>query len=402
MLLLTPTSIWWASARSAVSASQSKHILWGGIMSKVEVTVQSVSEIHSHPNADRLEIAIILGWNCIVAKGNLKPGDLVVYFPIDSVLPDDLIEKLFKDSKVKPDKGRIRTIKLRGAISQGLAIPADQLLPVGTRWKVGTDVTERLGVTKYEPPETKSPGSNMQPSPKRNQNENFKKYTDIEHLKKYPAELEGREVIVQEKVHGTNFRAGWCPRPARSFWERMLEKIGFWKDRWEFCWGSHNVQLQRKGGSTTSFHQQTAGCDVYTEAVRKYNLEAVLPKGVQVFGEIFGDGVQRNFPYGCKAGERKTVFFDVLLFGEYVPFKTALLMFEQFKLPVPPVLYNGIFDMQKIEELCTGASELAPEQPVIEGGVIRPIYEGKGYMGRLIFKYLNPDYLLLKDNTEHH
>ena len=371
-------------------------------MSEISVVVTPVLDVINHPNADRLDIVTVLGWNCVVQKGSLKVGDPVVYFPIDSVLPDALLSKIFgPDAKVKPSGNRIRTIKLRGAISQGLAIPASNFyttVPV----KLGDDITKLLGVTKWEPPVTKSTCSNMKAAPKKNQNENFSKYTDIEHLKKYPEALKGQTVIVTEKIHGTNFRAGWCKRPARSLWERIKERFGFWNDKWEFCWGSHNVQLQRKKGKMKTYHHETAKTDVYTEAVIHYQLENIIPRGFIIYGEIYGDGIQKNYMYGCKTGERKAVFFDVKHNGKYMSPPIADAFFKKIFLPLPPVLYEGEFDMQKMEELVTGKSILSPTQRIREGIVVKPMVEQASYMGRLALKFLNPDYLLMKDNTENH
>src|SRR5574337_1686034 len=90
-------------------------------MSTLKVESVKIEQIHAHPNADRLEIAQIKGWQCIVQKDRYKAGDLAVYIPIDSVLPETVESKLFPpDSKVKLSGSRVKTIKLRGIISQGM------------------------------------------------------------------------------------------------------------------------------------------------------------------------------------------------------------------------------------------------------------------------------------------
>ena len=77
------------------------------------VEVCKILEISEHPNADRLEIATIKGWQCIIPKDTFKVGDAVVYFPIDSVLSPEVEAKLFPpESKVKIKNGRIKTIRL--------------------------------------------------------------------------------------------------------------------------------------------------------------------------------------------------------------------------------------------------------------------------------------------------
>ena len=76
-----------------------------------------------HPNADRLELAKVRGWQCCVVKGQFQEGGLGIHIPVDAVLPDALIERL---GIRKNYHKRLRTIKLRGLVSQGLLIPAGQ------------------------------------------------------------------------------------------------------------------------------------------------------------------------------------------------------------------------------------------------------------------------------------
>jgi RNA ligase (TIGR02306 family) len=87
-------------------------------VSELLVNVVKLESLVRHENADTLLIATIGGWYCIVKEGEFQAGDLAVYIPIDSVLPDVLIEK-YELSYLK-NGGRVRTVKLRGFISQGL------------------------------------------------------------------------------------------------------------------------------------------------------------------------------------------------------------------------------------------------------------------------------------------
>lgn len=170
-------------------------------MSTVKVEVVEIEAVHPHENADRLEVAKIKGWYCVVGKGQFKPGDRAVYFPIDSVLPKDLEETLFPpSSKITLSKGRVKTIKIRGMVSQGLLVRPEQ---VGMGYApVGTDGTKALGVTKYEPELSTMP-KNMMPTAKRHRNPHFKEYTDIENGKNYPKMFrDGERVMATEKIHG--------------------------------------------------------------------------------------------------------------------------------------------------------------------------------------------------------
>lgn len=111
-------------------------------------TIRKIKELRPIQNADRIEVAIIDGWECIVNKADgFKVGDLVVYIEIDSVLPDKPEFEFMRKYKF-----RVRTIKLRGQVSQGLVLPLD-ILPTNITLIIeeGRDVTEILGIKKYDP-----------------------------------------------------------------------------------------------------------------------------------------------------------------------------------------------------------------------------------------------------------
>jgi len=123
-------------------------------MSRKLATVRKVLDIRPIEGADAIELAIIGGWQCVVKKGDFKVGDLGVYFEIDSFLPiEPKYEFLRKSSYRQLPTGeegfRLRTVRLRGALSQGLLLPLGEFtdLPVDTY-----DLTSFLKVTKYEPP----------------------------------------------------------------------------------------------------------------------------------------------------------------------------------------------------------------------------------------------------------
>lgn len=116
--------------------------------------IVKIDEILVHPKADRMELAIIGGWQCCVKKGEFKAGDLALYCEIDSMLPTALpafafLEARKDDLKAVGDQSyaRIKTIKLRGEMSQGLLVPLFLDLE---QCKEGANVTQKLGVLKYE------------------------------------------------------------------------------------------------------------------------------------------------------------------------------------------------------------------------------------------------------------
>jgi len=376
--------------------------------STLAVKIERIREINPHSNADKLEIATILDWQCVVAKGAFKANDLCVYFPVDSILPAALEEHIFgPESKIRLTNSRIKTIKLRGQISQGLCVPVDEIhkyawpctnvhICSSENWMEGTDLTDILGVTKYEPPA--APWSSMGDSSKSarpKKNPLFAKYTDIENAKNYPEMFkEGEMVSVSEKCHGGNIRMAWAPVVAQTFLQKLL-KFFHLLPQYEFVFGSHNVQLQSKNYTEKN---------IYAEMVKKYNLKAIIPKGYAVYGEVIGSGVQKNYTYGCKEGERKLVLFDILCYNgkaHYLNPKKFKILADQLGLETVPILYEGPFNKDKIKELTKGDSVYAPSQKIREGVVVKPLEESTYLGSRKILKFISDDYLL-KDQSEYH
>lgn len=366
-------------------------------MSQLKVEVVAIEAIETHPNADRLELAKVLDWRIVVQKGTYKAGDLAVFFPVDSVLPCDIEATLFPaDSKIRLNKSRIRTIKIRGAVSQGMLVnPAT--LKLGNV-KLGTDLTAKLKVEKYEPPTEKSPqASGGGKSTWRQTNPNFRKYTSIENGKNYPTLFaEGEQVSITEKLHGTNFRAGYVPFFADTWWKKIKKFFGF-APKFEFVFGSHNVQLQSR-----LLYKGYYSTNIYAEAVMKYDLHKKLGYGWVVYGEIVGEGVQKNYHYDCLSGERRLVLFDIAYNGVYVNADIFRDAVTALGLEVVPELYNGPFNLDAAKALTKGNSVYAPGQKVREGVVVKPIVEQQTYMGRKVLKLISEDYLLKDNGDEWH
>lgn len=372
--------------------------------SELFVEICKIEKLDNHPNADRLEIATVKGWQCIVQKDIYSIGDKVIYFPIDSILPPNVEEKIFgPDSKVKLTKSRVKTIKLRGIISQGLVVPIT-VFEIDNSTPTGTNVKEMLGITKYEIKQKVPNIMSGKTTGKRSENINFSKYTSINHLKNFPTFLDNKEVCVREKIHGTNFRASILKRTPHTLFQKIKDwlerKILFQDNEYEFCYGSHNVQLKKadkKGG----FYPK----NVYWEMVEKYSIENLIKNikkkypdwnNIILYGEVYGDGIQKNYSYGCIKDEKKLVIFDIKVDDEYLGENDLERICKEFNLEMAPIIYKGIYDIDKITELNTGNSVMVPEQKIIEGVIIRTILD----KNRDIFKFINPEYLLGKNNTE--
>jgi RNA ligase (TIGR02306 family) len=366
-------------------------------MSTLAVEVCSVDKIEPIEKADSLELLYVKGWCCVAQKDAFKVGDLCVYFPIDSILTEELENRIFGlESKIRLEKHRIRTIKLRGQISQGLVTKFDTLGI--TPRKLGDDLTKELGVTKHEPPLRTGPQSNIKQASKKQVNPLFRKYTDIENFKNHVTVFEeGEQVSITEKVHGSNVRFAYLPTAPSTLWKKILKFIGM-LPAYEICIGSHNVQLQDKGKNTKTFH----GGNIYREMFDKYEIEQYLAPGWAFYGEVYGSSVQGGYMYGCKEGERKLCLFDIMVDGVWMDAPDFQVFCRTHGLPMVPELYRGPFNAEAAKALTAGNSVIAPTQKVREGVVIKPLKEEHCRIGRKVLKLISDEYLLVKGNTDFH
>ena len=128
-------------------------------------SIRKIRGIGPIEGADAIELATIDGWQVVVKKNEFKVGDLVVYFEIDSWVPTEIAPFLSKGKEPRVYEGvkgeRLRTVTLRGALSQGLVIPItdelrteigfSELHNEGREPQEGDDVTQILGIKKWEP-----------------------------------------------------------------------------------------------------------------------------------------------------------------------------------------------------------------------------------------------------------
>lgn len=381
-------------------------------MSSLIVEVCKISNIEKHPNADRLAIATVKGWNCIIGINDFKIGDNVIFIPPDAVIPEKMVEEY--NLTYLPKNRRVKTVKLRQYISQGIVLP----IPKDQNWKEGKNVASYFGIVKYEPPELQIAGQHNKETilslwkkllkkdvtirrfifkslglikdkffkKRKTVNPNFNKYTEIENIKNYNSVFQlGEKVIITEKIHGTNFRAG------------NLKKHSIWNitNKYEFVFGSHNVQF-------TPFKKKNFyEGNVYETITRKYNLDKIIPEGYIVYGEIYGGkpAIQKNYHYGL-TDNIDVRFFDVKYNGKYLDYNTFFMFCFERNLPIVPELYKGILNSDTIKKYTEGQSILYPKH-IREGCVVRPEYEEfHKRLGRKILKSINPEYLL-KDQTEY-
>ena len=330
-------------------------------MSIFKVEVVKINSVNPHDNADRLEIASIQGmaYQVVTAKGNFKGGDLAFYFPIDSVIPDEFLDKF----GIRPYYSKkLRAARLRGIFSEGL------LIPVGEDFtgNVGDDYTEHFGVTKYEYPIPQNMNGDME------SHIGQYKFPSPEHLKRYRDVLyDGEEVIVTEKLHGTLFTV-------------MVDESGTPHI------GSHNYFWKNNANNKSL---------VYVRAYNEHPELHKLPVGTQVVGEIYG---VQDIKYGLTKGNIGIAFFAVKSEGRFLNYNEFVAFCEDFSLPRVPVLYTGPYSWSAVSQFNNADSVLCP-QCLMEGVVVQPLVERTHpEIGRVVLKLISDRYLLRKEGTELH
>jgi RNA ligase (TIGR02306 family) len=356
------------------------------------VDVCKIDKIEPHPNADRMEIAFIKGWTTCIVKDSMKEGDEVIFFPPDSMLPIELSDKLNVTKYLS--KGRVKVAKLRGYSSYGFVTLARNVLGKGS-YKIGDNVVDTLGVTKYEPPEVLTEGNAEKDHP------TFHRYTDIENIRNFPLAFEeGEEVVMTEKVHGTNVR------------------LGFIYDEGEHTWmaGSHNVRRKQYIPPPDKLKDHVEWTNYKLSRYWKpYDLVPGLGEmmsdltgrakfDVIVFGELYGQGIQ-DLQYGLKNLAFRV--FDISINGVYISHDEMITHCNEFDVPTVPVVYHGPFSWDQLELATEGQTTLVTspnEGHVREGVVIKPIVENPCdiYGNRKIYKNISFEYLNRKGGTENH
>lgn len=381
-------------------------------MSTHRVEIVTIDEIVPHGNADRLELAKISGWQVVTGKGNFQAGQLALYIPVDSVLPNSLEMRLFPPgSKITLKKGRIRSIKIRGQMSQGMIIPLkdvqDELEANGIEvpdLDDGADLAMALDIAKYEPPEPEFAGGPTKGAKKASKNQinpNFRKYTDIENIKWYTNVFqEGEMVYISEKLHGTSARYGYVPRhyegflaPVKSAVMGFLAKAGIVKP-YQFVYGSRNCQLHT--GSNSSWYKE----DVYSKILQQENIQERLQPGECVYGEIVGHSIQKNYTYGCKEGEHKFYVYDVMVDGKWLDYPAFTRWCSNRGFEPVPRLYVGPWS-QEVHLAHRDGDSTIGGQKIREGVVVKSVVDSDSICGRKVLKSISDAYYL-EENTDYH
>lgn len=360
-------------------------------MSDFEVLVESVSDVTNHPNADRLSLVKIRDYLCVSAKledgsHRYKPGDKVVYIPEASVVPDGIL-RMYDFWDKEKDKGilagkagnRVKAIKLRGVLSQGIILPAGELTPQAY---VGHDVAEELGITKWVPEIPTHMNGKVVPL-------RFGGFHyDIENLKKYPGLMEGKTVVLTEKLHGTFCCVGYDAQ-AQEGRRCFVSSKGFLSKGLCFdSWDEENIK--------SNLYMRTVLENEINEKVIHY-ANKTGSSLVFLFGEVYGKGVQ-DLQYGLQ--KPQFAAFDMYVDGWWLDSRKfdCFDMHMGGKVPSVPFLYQGPFDRGIVDEFASGESMIGGG--IREGVVITPVREETNpLIGRLILKHVSEAYLTRKGNA---
>ena len=401
-------------------------------------SVQEILDLKPIKNADRIEVATILGWRVVVRKGEFQVGDKCIFFEIDSILP-----QLPEFEFLAEHQYRLKSAQLRGQISQGLAMPLDvinkfpnlrvvpkyvndsqdkdRLVPSGNFYictddfghnqsifkhtqldfesagycvemEIGTDLTKVLGIEKYvEETKELEKGILGKPFPSEHVH-----HTDLERIQSKPElfeEIRGLDAYALQKIDGYSFTA-----ILKITSDRTADLL--------IC--SSDQELERMDGFTTSneyldiasklnirskmdFLAANMAMKFYEEG----NNECLLSLSIQC--ELAGPGIRKN-RMGLQ--EKQLFLFngayitDNMHYMDYAGLSWASQILD---IPMPQLVWDGVFDFKSPDELMDLAdANRYPSGFRQEGIVIKPKKEtySETLCGRLQFKVINNNYLL--------
>ena len=314
-------------------------------------SIQRIWKVGPIEGADRIELAHVLGWQCVVNKGQFKPMDLAVYFEVDSFLPvapqfEFLRTSSYRKTDIMGEGFRLKTMNFRGQISQGLLLPISEFPQIPEGSDVGTDVTEILGVRKWEIEERITTGGTMIGTLP----------CDIPHTDETRVQAEpgligafaGLEYYISTKMDGSS------------------HSVGIDENGWHVT--GHNYEYKDDGNSPFYELVKSMGLKEKMEAFMAKNCLSTLT----VQGELCAPGIQKN---RLKLARPAWYVFTVREDGKRVGLKRMLEICEKLKLETVPIEEVGNDLPSKyptVEALLERADGSYPKGGKKEGIVIRP------------------------------
>ena len=338
-------------------------------------SIQRIWNVEPIPNSDYLELVSVLGWKCVATKGQFKPGDLAVYFEIDSFLPvrpeyEFLRKSCYKNTNIMGEGFKIRTQRFRGQLSQGLVMPLDSIPEIAPDFGLGDDVSDLLGVKKWEIEERATTGGNVIGSLPYDV-----PHTDETRVQECPQliqEFAGKEYYISTKMDGSSHSVS-------------IDEDGFHVT-------GHNYEYKNDGSSSFYEYVNQRGYRPFMEAyVARYGL-----KTLTIQGEFCAPGIQKN---RLKLAKPEWYVFTVRVNGQRVGLKSMTEICDHLKLDMVPIEETGTDFQLKyptVEAVLERSEGEYPNGGLKEGIVIRttePVYCPL-ISGPLSMKAVNNKYLL--------
>ena len=314
-------------------------------------SIQRIWKIEPIEGADRIELAHVLGWQCVVNKGQFQPMDIAVYFEIDSFLPirdefEFMRSSSYKKTDIMGEGFRLRTMRFRGQISQGLLLPVSQFPEIPKNADVGDDVTELLGVRKWEIEERATTGGTVIGTlpydiP----------HTDETRVQEEPELIQafaGLEYYISTKMDGSSHSIG-------------IDENGFHVT-------GHNYEYKDDGSS--SFYKLVKARE-YQAKMEDY-MKVLDLKTLTIQGELCAPGIQQN---RLRLTKPEWYVFTIRENGKRVGLKRMLQICEALDItpvPIEEVDTDLPSKYPTVEALLSRADGEYPNGGKKEGIVIRP------------------------------
>lgn len=283
-------------------------------------SIQKVWSIEPIDGAEKIELAHVMGWQCVVNKNQFKKGDIGVYFEIDSFLPIEpryefLRKSSYKNTPIMGEGFKLKTQKFMGQISQGLFLPLNFFpeLPSEADIAVGMDVTEWLNIKKWEEEERATTGGTTIGSLPYDV-----PHTDeirVQNFPEFAEEFKGHEYYISTKMDGSSHSLS-------------IDENGF-----HVC--GHNYEYKDDG--KCSFYEFIKS-QHYQEAMERYASENIL-KTLTIQGEFCAPGIQKN---PLRLSRPEWYVFTIRVNGRRVGLFQMEQICKALNMPTVPIEERGI------------------------------------------------------------
>lgn len=343
-------------------------------------SIQEVVSVSPIEGADRIELVHVLGWQCVAGKGDFKAGDLCVYFEVDSFLPicpefEILRKNSYKNNEYMGEGFKLRTMKFKGQISQGLVLKPSQLSKLSDMsLTIGLDVTDVLGVKEWEVPEIASSSGTIKSG-----RPTFIPRTDEIRIQSMPDLLQafkGIPYYITTKMDGASHSVGYADG---------------------LFYTSHNCTIMDDGKSAFVEFVKSSGI---AKRIQDY-AENNSCQSVVVQGEWCGEGIQKN---RLKLNKPSWFVFTVIIDGERQGLEKLKEVCSYIGAEMVPVEETGQDLLEKYASvdalLLRAETGIGFNNTAREGIVIRPIdpVHSDLVSGPLSMKVLNNKYLLKNED----